>query len=230
MPLLRRTPFCQLLRRNYNWQMVAKSTFSGIWPPWQRCIQGFLELSVATQASPHRAPLEFRKPAFSHGIPGWCGSLEKPRTGTFVTSSEPELSTSGYNIAVDRQVSDLGWPLAGPLCFHELWISTRLYDSSPYWSTQMVQEKVHAVAAVPLTQKLWYRPCLSRSLFRFSGLVSECPISTIYCTEFHHLLLPTPTQLHLSIISTVVCLQNSLAHILESAISKHPCRIRPLNG
>ena len=38
-------------------------------------------------------PLEVRKPAFQHGIPGCCGNWRKPRKGTFVTSFEPELRT-----------------------------------------------------------------------------------------------------------------------------------------
>ena len=40
----------------------------------------------------------------------------------------------------------------------------------------------------------------------------ESPISTIYCTEFHHIPLATSTQLHLSIFSFVLSLQNLPVH------------------
>ena len=66
----------------------------------------------------------------------------------------------------------------------------------------------------------------------FLGSPDQCreySLSTIYYTEFHHAPLPTPTQLHLSIFSTVVRLLNSPVHSLESAISKHLCRVWPLN-
>ena len=76
----------------------------------------------------------------------------KQRTGTFVTSFEPELRTSSdisqwtdrYWIADGRSrapCASMNFTLA---------ISTRSHDSSPHWSTLMVPEKVHAV---PFTRK-----------------------------------------------------------------------------
>ena len=65
-----------------------------------------------------------------------------------------------------------------------------------------------------------------------SHVVSICPhpsFQTIYYTEFLHAPLPPQNQLHLSIVSTVVCLLNSPAHSLESAISKHLWQVLPLN-
>ena len=60
--------------------------------------QGFFEILVAAQAPPHRTqPLEVKKPAFPHGIPGIQDVVaiwRKPRTGTFITSFEPELRIS----------------------------------------------------------------------------------------------------------------------------------------
>ena len=81
----------------------------------------------------------------------------KPRTGTFITSSEPELRSScdisqwtdRYWIRLSR-----GWPFAVPVCCHmnfTLAISTRSHDSSAHVSTLRVPDKVHAV---PFTRKL----------------------------------------------------------------------------
>ena len=60
---------------------------------------------------------------------------------------------------------------------------------------------------------------LTEAFLGFPCMFPDSRISTIYYTEFHHAPLPTPTQLHLSIFSTVVGLQNSPVHSLESAIS-----------
>ena len=78
--------------------------------------------------------------------------LRKQRTGTFVTSPEPELRTS-CDIS---QWTDRYWIADGrsrapcaSMNFN-LVISTRSHDSSPARSTQMVPEKVHDV---PFTRK-----------------------------------------------------------------------------
>ena len=56
---------------------------------------------------------------------------------------------------------------------------------------------------------------LTEAFLGFPCVFPDSPISTISYTEFLHAPLPTPTQLHLSIFSTVVCLQNLPAHSLE---------------
>ena len=118
----------------------------------QYLIQGFLELVVAAQvhltgrhwkSGSQRSHMEFQDV-----VAVW----RKPRTGTFVTSPEPELRTSGdisqwtdrYWIADGRSRS----PCAA--MNFTLAISTRSHDSSPHGSTPMVPEKVHAV---PFTRK-----------------------------------------------------------------------------
>ena len=50
---------------------------------------------------------------------------------------------------------------------------------------------------------------LTEAFWEFQFMCPDSPISTIYCTEFHHVPLPIPTQLHLFIFSTVIGLQNS---------------------
>ena len=52
----------------------------------------------------------------------------------------------------------------------------------------------------------------------------DSPVSTIYCTEFHHIPLPTPTQLHLSIFAFLVSLLNLPVHSLKQACQNIPVR------
>ena len=72
---------------------------------------------------------------------------------------------------------------------------------------------------------------LTEAFLGFQYMCPDSPRSTIY----HVPLLQTQpcafasNQLHLSNFSTVVGLQNSPAHSLESVFSKLPCQVRPLN-
>ena len=52
----------------------------------------------------------------------------------------------------------------------------------------------------------------------------DSPISTIYPTDFHHIPLPTLTQLHLSIFATLVGLLNLPVHSLKQACQNTPVR------
>ena len=56
---------------------------------------------------------------------------------------------------------------------------------------------------------------LTEAFLGFQCMFPDSRISTIYYTEFHHVPFPTPTQLHLSIFSTVVGLRNLPAHSLK---------------
>ena len=154
---------------------------------------GFFELLIATQASPHRTPLEVRKPAFPPGIPDVVAIWRKQRTGTFVTSPEPAMRascdisqwTGRYWIAGGKS-----WAPCASMNF-TLVISTRSHDSSPARPTQIVPEKVHAV---PFSRKFDIVHVLIEAFLGFLYKCPDSPISTIYYTEFHHKPLPTPTR------------------------------------
>ena len=124
----------------------------------------------------------------------------KQRTGTFVASFEPELRTSG-NISQWTVRYWIACGLSGAPCTSmnlTLVISTRSHDSLPARSTQMVPERVHLLECFDIVH------VLTEAFLIFPRKCPDSPISTIYFTEFHRAPLPTPTQLHLSIFSTVV--------------------------
>ena len=75
----------------------------------------------------------------------------KQRTGTFVTSPEPELISRSGQTGIGSRMAGNGLSLA-PCASMNLYlvISTRMHYSSSALSTQMVLEKVHTA---PITQK-----------------------------------------------------------------------------
>ena len=170
----------------------------------------FFEHLIAAQAPPspcpqHRTPLEVRKPAFLHGIAGYCANLaiwKKQCTGTFVTTFKPELRTSSDIL----QWTDRYWQVAGywfpPDC-------TIHHPLGPHRWCQRKSTRCHLLESFDIVH------VLTEAFLGFLFKCPDSPISTIYYTEFHHASLPTPVHLHLSIFSTVVRLQNWPAHSLK---------------
>ena len=152
-----------------------------------------------------------------------------PRTGTFCASEgEPRIGgdisqwTDRYSIASGRlraPCASLNSPLAistRPLVFA---VIPRQHGKGP--------EKVHAF---PQTRKQLSFPCLRRNLSVSLGAVSpECQVCTFHATEFRPGSFPTPTQLYLSIFSTVVVSQILPVYSLGSAVSTIICRVLPPN-
>ena len=95
-----------------------------------------------------------------------CVQIELAELHTYRPRVRPTVKCSSGPIGLDH-----GWQVAIPLCFQEFYsgsYSRSLFLSS-HRSMQTVQERIHGVQ---FTSKFWYRSCLSRSLFVFSGLVS----------------------------------------------------------
>ena len=157
-------------------------------------------------------------------------------TGTFCASDsgsegEPRISgdksqcTDRYSIASGRSRA----PFASTNLL--LAISTRSSPglSSHGESTWTVPEKVHAV---PLTRKPLRFPWLSRNLFVFLGSLFSL-VSYLRFMQRNAALdlssFPTPTQLLLSVFSTVIGLPILPVQSLVSAVSTIPCRVLPQN-
>ena len=123
----------------------------------------------------------------------------------------------------DRYSIPLGSIQAPSACMNlTLNISTTSSLSSHGRSTRTVQEKVHSF---PLARKPLSFPWFRRNLLVFLGSVFSCvsnmfiSLKCILLWTFSH-----PTQLHLSLFSTVVGSPVLPVHSLELAISTIPCR------
>ena len=169
--------------------------------------------------------------AFPHGIPGCCGNWEKAAHGNLWCLLRPWTEDQLRHIAVDRQVLDSEWQVVGPLRSHEF------YSNDIHQVAQFITRWVHTdgvgespCCAIFSTWKVLIVHALAEAFWGPPYKYPDSPISNIYCTEFHHIPLSTPTQLHLSIFSTDVGLRILPVHSLESAISKHAGRVGPPNG
>ena len=149
-----------------------------------------------------------------------------PRTGTFCASEgEPKISCD-ISQWTDRNLIPSGRSRSPSASMNlPLAISTRSLLASHGGYTRTVPEKVHAV---PHTRKQLSFPWL-REICRYSWdqFTLEYQVCTFYATEFRPGSFPTPTQLLLSIFSTVVCSPILPVHSLESAVSTIPCRVQP---